>query len=72
MEGIMSTFNIAEVAVTHTCYYNPAVYLEHCADLGVEPNEEEYLNFIQDEIDEDFPSFDHHVAQIIYNSPDND
>ena len=67
----MPKFNIAEVAVTHTCYYEPSVYLEHCEAIGVEPSEEEYLDFIQDEIDEDFPTFDHNLTQIIYNNPDN-
>jgi hypothetical protein len=38
----MPKFNIAEVAVTHTCYYEPSVYLEHCEAIGVEPSEEEY------------------------------
>ena len=68
----MLKLNIAEVSVTHTCYYEPSVYLEHCESIGVEPSEEEYLDFIQDEIDEDFPTFDHHLTQIIYNNPDND
>jgi hypothetical protein len=63
----MSEFNITEVSVTHTCYYNPAIYLEHCEALGTEPNEDEYLDFIQDEINEDFPSFQYHKVDITYN-----
>jgi hypothetical protein len=66
----MPKFNIAQVAVTHTCYYEPSVYLEHCEAIGVEPSEEEYLDFIQDEIDEDFPSFDHHTVEVIYHAAD--
>lgn len=62
----MPDFNIAEVSVTHTCHYSPAIYLEHCEAIGVEPNEEEYLNFIQDEIGEDFPSFAYHKLHITY------
>ena len=64
----MPKFNIAQVAVTHTCYYVPAVYLDHCESLGIEPSEEQYLEYIQDEIDEDFPSFDHHTVEVTYHT----
>ena len=66
----MPKFNIAEVSVTHTCYYEPSVYLEHCESLGIEPSEEQYLEYIQDEIDEDFPSFATHKAEITYHEGD--
>lgn len=64
----MPEFNIAEVSVTHTCYYTPETYLEMCKELGTEPSEDEYLNFLQEEIDDDFPKFDNHTVQITYNS----
>ena len=66
----MPKFNIAEVSVTHTCYYEPSVYLEHCESLGIEPSEEQYLEYIQDENDEDFPSFDHHTVEVVYHAAD--
>jgi hypothetical protein len=46
------------------------VYLEHCESLGIEPSEEQYLEYIQDEIDEDFPSFDHHTVEVVYHAAD--
>ena len=66
----MPKFNIAQVAVTHTCYYEPSVYLEHCESLGIEPSEEQYLEYIQDEINEDFPFATYHKAEITYHEAD--
>jgi hypothetical protein len=34
--------------------YNPAAYLECCEEIGEEPTQEGFLEFIQDWIDEDF------------------
>jgi hypothetical protein len=60
----MPKFNIAEVSVTHTCYYEPSVYLEHCESLGIEPSEEQYLEYIHVRSATDFPSFDHHTWRL--------
>lgn len=62
----MSNFNISEIAVTHTYYYQPDEYLEYCTENDIEPTEDGFYNFILPEINRDFPISDKHSARIIY------
>ena len=65
----MQTFNVAEIAVTHTYYYEPSEYLEHCDENDIEPTEAGFYNFVLPEIDEDFPRSDFHLYEVIYTKP---
>ncbi len=62
----MTDFNIAEIAVTHTFYYEPSNYLEYCQENGILPTEDGFCNFILPEIDEDFPNCRHHPYEVTY------
>lgn len=66
----MPDFNIAEIAVTHTLYYEPSEYLDYCEENDIEPTESGFLNFIQPEIDEDFPNCASHICEIIHTNSD--
>jgi hypothetical protein len=62
----MTNFNIAEISVTHTYYYQPDDYLEYCQENDIEPTEEGFYNFILPEINEDFPSSGCHLYEVIH------
>jgi len=64
----MPDFNIAEVSVTHTYYYSTSEYLEHCNLNNLEPTEADFLEYIQSDIDNDFPNSDSHICEVIYNT----
>lgn len=66
MEGFMTNFNIAEISVTHTYCYQPDEYLEYCLENDIEPNEVGFFEFILPEVNEDFPTCDHHPYEVIY------
>ena len=42
----MTNFNISEIAVTHTYYYQADEYLEYCEENDIEPTEDGFYNFI--------------------------
>ena len=65
----MTEFNIAEIEVTHTLYYEPSDYLEYCQENGIIPTEAGFYNFILPEIDEDFPNCHHHPYKVVYTKP---
>lgn len=61
----MTDFNIAEISVTHTYYYQPDKYLEYCEENDIEPTQEGFFNFVLPEINADFPISDTHTYKII-------
>lgn len=65
----MSDFNIAEISVTHTYYYQPDEYLEYCRENDIEPTQEGFFNFTLPEINDDFPGTDYHPYEVIYTKP---
>jgi hypothetical protein len=64
--GLMQPFNVAQIAVTHTYYYEPSDYLEYCQENNIIPTEAGFYNFILPEIDEDFPNSQHHPYSVTY------
>lgn len=62
----MCAFNIAEIAVTHTYYYQPDEYLAYCDQHNLQPTEAGFYNFILPEINEDFPGNDYHPHTVTY------
>lgn len=68
----MNSFNIAQIAVTHTYYYEPSDYLEYCEENDIEPTRRGFFNFVLPEIQEDFPNSKHHHYSITYKDDDND
>jgi len=65
----MDQFNIAEIEVTHTYYYEPSDYLEYCEENDITPTETGFFNFILPEVNEDFPNSQHHPYKVIYTKP---
>lgn len=61
----MTDFNIAEISVTHTYYYQPDEYLDYCEENDIEPTQEGFFNFVLPEINADFPISDTHTYKII-------
>ena len=65
----MTDFNIAEISVTHTYYYQPDEYLEYCKENDLEPTQDGFFNFVLPEINEDYPIRDFHPYKVIYTKP---
>ena len=59
------TFNIREIAVTHTYYYSPSEYLEDCELNGLTPSPQGFGDYILREIQDDFPKSDWHPSRFI-------
>lgn len=62
----MTQFNVAELAVSHTYYYEPSEYLSHCEDNEIEPSEQGFIDYTMPEINSDFPLSNCHPTRVIY------
>lgn len=62
----MTQFNVAELAVSHTYYYDPSEYLSYCKDSDIEPSEQGFIDYTMPEINGDFPLSDWHPTRVIY------
>ncbi len=66
----MPDFNIIDVTVTHTYHYDPYEYLKYCEGNDLTPTEEGFINFIQAEVQEDFPISTYHNCVVNYRNND--
>ena len=66
----MIDFNIIDVTVTHTYHYDPSEYLECCEQNGIAPTEAGFIDFIEDEVQADFPISTYHSYVVNYRNND--